>query len=233
MQPRRFDLGSHSFAADPSGLLCWPDQGLAVVSDLHLEKGSAFAARGCLLPPYDTAATLDRLEAALNRLAPATVLCLGDSLHDAEAPARMSAPDRARLAALTARHRWIWIAGNHDPEPPRGWGGSRAAAVEINGVQFRHQAEAESAAVDGPVEISGHFHPVAAVRVRGRRLRARCFAGRGRRLILPAFGSFAGGLNVLDPALGWLLGPAPLVLMLGDGAVHAMPAPRLIPDRPD
>ena len=47
--------------ADPSGALYWPEHGLLAVSDLHLEKGSSYAARGQLLPPYDTAATLARL----------------------------------------------------------------------------------------------------------------------------------------------------------------------------
>ena len=47
--------------ADLSGALFWEEQRLLVVSDLHLEKGSSFAARGVLLPPYDTVATLAAL----------------------------------------------------------------------------------------------------------------------------------------------------------------------------
>ena len=56
--------------ADPAGALYWPEQGLLAVADLHLEKGSSFAARGVLLPPYDTAATLARLAALIARYAP-------------------------------------------------------------------------------------------------------------------------------------------------------------------
>ena len=50
-----------AFEGDPAGALYWPEQGLLAVAELHLEKGSSFAARGVLLPPYDTAATLARL----------------------------------------------------------------------------------------------------------------------------------------------------------------------------
>ena len=112
--------------ADPSGALLWPEQALLVVADLHFEKGSSAARRGSLLPPYDTRATLACLEAALARLAPRTVISLGDGFHDRDASLRLPAEDRARLAALVARHDWIWLVGNHDPRPPTGLGGRSA-----------------------------------------------------------------------------------------------------------
>ena len=40
------------------GALWWEQARLLVVSDLHLEKASSYAARGQMLPPYDTRATL-------------------------------------------------------------------------------------------------------------------------------------------------------------------------------
>ena len=67
---------------DPAGALVWPGAGLLAVADLHLEKGSSFARRGMLLPPWDTVATLDRLVLLLRRWQPRIVVALGDSFHD-------------------------------------------------------------------------------------------------------------------------------------------------------
>ena len=213
--------------ADPSGALLWPAESILAVADLHLEKGSAFAARGRMLPPYDTQATLDRLAELITRVRPARVLCLGDSFHDRRAAERMAPADVDRLRALTARADWLWITGNHDPEPPAGFGGRIEAEAVIGPLTFRHEA------VPGAVgELSGHLHPAAAVSLPpGRRVRERCFATDGAKLILPAFGSFTGGLNVLDAAFDGLLARQFEVLMTVRGRVYRFPCARLSPDR--
>lgn len=212
--------------ADASGALLWPGEGVLAVADLHLEKGSSFAARGRMLPPYDTRATLDRLAAVIERERPSRVLCLGDSFHDRRAGGRITADDAARLRALTAAVDWVWITGNHDPDPPEGLGGRAAAEVRLGPLVFRH--EAQSGAVG---ELSGHLHPAAALALAGRRLRDRCFVTDGAKLILPAFGAFTGGLNVLNPAIAGLLGPNFQVLLTARGRVHRFPRDRLSPDR--
>jgi uncharacterized protein len=209
--------------ADPSGALLWPEQALLVVADLHFEKGSSIARGGSLLPPYDTRATLACLEAALARLAPRTVISLGDGFHDPDACLRLPAEDRARLAALVARHDWIWLVGNHDPRPPAGVGGRSETELEVAGTTFRH---IPAAAPDG-LEIAGHLHPSARVTVRGRRLARPCFVCDGRRMILPAFGSYTGGLDVFDPAIASLFADGFEVALLGDGRVHPLPQARL------
>lgn len=220
-------LNGAGLLADPSGALFWPDRRMLVLSDLHLEKGSAFARAGRFLPPYDTAETLSRIETLIDRIAPEAVVCLGDSFHDGAAADRVSPVDAARITGLTGGRDWIWIVGNHDPEPPARWGGRVAAEISAGPLVFRH--EARPGAVG---EVSGHFHPVAAVRVHGRRLRRRCFAGDGRRLVLPAFGAYAGGLNVLDPALAPVLGRRFTVHALGRDRVFELPSSRLEPDAP-
>jgi len=211
---------------DPSGALWWPDEGLLAVADLHLEKGSGFAARGRMLPPYDTRATLDRLAEAMARLAPRTVLCLGDSFHDLRAAERMHAADRVRLAALATSVDWVWIVGNHDPQAPSGLGGRVAEEVRLGPLVFRHEAVPHAAG-----EVSGHLHPAAAVLLPpGRRVRERCFVTDGAKLILPAFGAYAGGLNVLDPAVRRLLRTPFHAHLIRGGKVHAFPHSRLSPD---
>ena len=205
---------------DRSGAVVWPERRTLVVADLHLEKGSAFAARGQLLPPYDTAATLQSLSEALRRHRPERVICLGDSFHDGEASARLSNGDGDTIRDLTRRHEWIWICGNHDPAPPAQWGGRAMDSFTLGSLVFRHEAEPGAAAAG---EVSGHFHPKAAVKTRAKRVTSRCFVTDGRRLILPAFGAYTGGLNVLDPAIARLFRKGFNVHILGRGRLFTFP----------
>lgn len=216
-----------SLVADPAGALYWPDEGLLAVADLHLEKGSAFAARGVLLPPYDTAATLARLGRLIARYAPRLVIALGDSFHDGGGAARMAGHDRAALGALQQGREWLWIAGNHDPDPAAGIGGQFAAMLALGPLTFRHEPSAEIPSG----EIAGHLHPQARVARRGRAVSRRCFAANAQRLIMPAFGAYTGGLNVRDRAIAMLFGTLDFTAhMLGDSRLYAVAAARCLSD---
>jgi len=210
-----------TLTADLSGTLFWEEQRLLVVSDLHLEKGSSFATRGVLLPPYDTAATLSRLAAVVTRHDPRIVIALGDSFHDRSAHERLSASDREALVALQARRDWIWISGNHDPALPSNLGGTVAAEVAIGQIVFRHEP---TGAVG---EIAGHLHPKARVSTRGRSVERRCFACDGERAVMPAFGAYTGGLNIRDAAFAKIFGtPGFMAHVLGDRRLHSIAAAR-------
>lgn len=208
------------------GGLWWEAERLLVVSDLHLEKGSAFAWRGQMLPPYDTRATLGGLVRLMDSLRPQRVISLGDSFHDNEARMRMHPEDAALILSLTQRCDWTWIVGNHDPAPPDDLGGWTARTVEAGPLVFRH--EPAEGASDG--EICGHLHPCARVAGRGRSLRVRCFATDGRRLVMPSYGAFTGGLNVLDPAVAGLFPGGFMVGAVGRTGVYAAGRERLLPD---
>ena len=209
---------------DPRGALVLPDHGLLIVSDLHLEKGSAAARRGRLLPPYDTAATLDLLAAVIADYRPRVVVSLGDSFHDDGGTQRMPAPYRQRLAALMAGREWIWVAGNHDPAAPAGLPGIVAQEIAVGRLRLRHEPRPGAL----PGEIAGHLHPGATVVQRGRAVRRRCFASDGQRLVMPAFGAFTGALNVLDRAYDGLFRRESLVAhMLGEARVYAVAGHRL------
>ena len=215
------DVADVTFVADLSGALFWEQQSLLVVSDLHLEKGSSFAARGVLLPPYDTVATLSRLAAVIARHDPRTVIALGDSFHDRNAHHRLSQPDREALAALQMRRDWIWISGNHDPALPSDLGGVVASEVAIGPIAFRHEPTGASG------EIAGHLHPKARVSTRGRSMERRCFASDGARAVMPAFGAYTGGLNIRDAAFARIFGsPGFLAHVLGDLRLHTIAASR-------
>lgn len=207
-------LCNETLLPDPSGALLWPAAEAIVVADLHFEKGSSHPG----LPPYDTAATLAALGQVLRQHRPRRVICLGDSFHDGGAARRLDRADRDRLAALVEAHDWLWIAGNHDPAPPA-LGGRVVSEIAIGALCFRH--EAEVTAQSG--EISGHYHPKAYWRARGRSVHGRCFVGDGRRLILPAFGAYAGGLDVRDPAIVRLFPDGCDVHLIARGRITRLP----------
>lgn len=220
-------LNGAAVRLDHSGALFWPDEGLAVVADLHFEKGSSGAVRGRFLPPYDTRTTIGALEEMVRRLAPRRVIALGDSFHDRRAEDRLTPADAARISALTTATDWIWITGNHDPEPPEGLGGRAADVVAVGSLVFRHEPSRGRA----PGEVAGHLHPCARVGVRGRAVRRRAFLSDGQRCILPAFGAYTGGLNVLDEAFRGMFDRVRMIAwMIGDQRVYPVRAPALVGD---
>jgi len=219
-------ISGEDAVCDPAGALFLPAHGLLVVSDLHLEKGSAFARRGIMMPPYDTAATLDRLARVVEAYRPAAVISLGDSFHDVAGARDMPEPFRDRLGVIMDGRDWFWIVGNHDPEPPAGLPGRSVREIAVGNLLFRH--EPAERACDG--EVAGHLHPGARVVRRGRSVRRPCFATDGRRLVMPAFGALTGALNVRDRAFSRLFDwDAFRAYMLGSDRVYPVAGKMLSP----
>ena len=226
------DFMGQQFFCDHEGAMYWPDKDCLIVSDLHLEKGAALASRGSLIPPYDTGATLLRLAKCLDHWQPKTVICLGDSFHREDSAYHLPACYHHQLKALMENRKWIWIAGNHDPHPPAVLGGINLEEIAIGSMIFRHEQVFSRGQADlfenlnG--EISGHLHPVAIIRRQAKRMRRRCFASDQRRLIMPAFGAFTGGLSVLGKAFSGLLDRHKLhVWMLGNQRVYKISGAQL------
>jgi len=202
----------------PSGAMWLEAERILVVADLHLEKGSSYASRGQMLPPYDTRETLGRLEAEVAALIPAAVILLGDTFHDRKSEGRLAADDAERLRGLSRGRRLIWVIGNHDADGPQALPGETADELTLCGLVLRHEPQ------DGvqPGEVAGHLHPAARVRAPRGVVRRRCFVTDAERIVLPAFGAYAGGLNVRDRAFSGLFGRTPLAGALGVGRVHAI-----------
>ncbi|CAN1517325.1 COG1407 Predicted ICC-like phosphoesterases [Caulobacteraceae bacterium] len=209
-----------------SGAMWLPDHRALIVADLHFEKGSAYARRGQLLPPYDTRETLDRLEREVGATTPAVLVFLGDSFHDGAAEDRLARDDAARLAALADGRRLVWVVGNHDADGPRALPGEIIDEMMLGGLLLRHEPQAGLQ----PGEASGHLHPAAKIAGRGGRVRRRCFLTDGGRVILPAFGAYAGGLNVKDAAFAGMFAGRPLAAALGADRVHAIGWTSLVGD---
>ncbi|NBB65815.1 ligase-associated DNA damage response endonuclease PdeM [Pseudomonas sp. ODNR1LW] len=212
-----------------SGALWLPAYRTLVAGDLHLEKGSAYAARGQMLPPYDSRATLDRLEAEIADLAPDTVVLLGDSFHDSKALPRMAIDDRDRLERLAHGREWLWIEGNHDRETlslQTGLASPLAGRVlgemTLGALRLTHEPQPATSEDGRHGEVAGHLHPAARVVGYGRGVWRPCFLTDGSRLLLPAFGAFTGGLNVRDPAISGLFATPPMAGVLGRDKVHAI-----------
>jgi uncharacterized protein len=219
-------LGGMELDPDLSGVLRVPDYDALLVADLHFEKGTSFATRGIHLPPHDTRATLDALEAVLAAHKPKKLIALGDSFHDTRAGERLDPADMARIRKLSDRCEVIWITGNHDDELPEGVGGKTTSELALGPLTLRHIPSPP----DGTLEIAGHLHPVASITRHGRRVRARCFIGDEYRLVMPAFGAFTGGLHVLSPAFAQIFPRSDFTAwMIGTRAVHAFPAAALSP----
>lgn len=204
-----------------------PDAELLVVSDLHFEKGSHFAKRGQFLPPYDTRATLDGVERLMRLTRARRVISLGDAFHDTGAEARMDESDASRLEALCAAADWIWVLGNHDPQPPQRFRGTAEEIAEVAGLVFSH----EPGDHDG-WQIAGHLHPCAVAQKDGRGVRRPAFVTDGHHLVMPAFGVFTGGLNVLDQAFASVFPKGFQTYLCGKSRVYGVPGSSLRSDTP-
>jgi uncharacterized protein len=195
MPPLSF-AGQH-FAICGGTALFWPAQSALIVADLHLEKASWFAARGQMLPPYDSQATLERLAMLIDEVQARHIWCLGDNFHDDDGAARLGDDARALLAELTRRCDWHWITGNHDEHLPPSVGGTIWEERALGGLILRHRATA----ADLRPELSGHFHPKYRAGAHGRGVSRPCFVATATKLILPAFGAFTGGLAANHPEI--------------------------------
>lgn len=210
-----------------SGALWLEREGALVVADLHFEKGSSYAARfGQMLPPYDTRETLDRLDREIALLSPARLIFLGDSFHDGDGEARLAADDYKRLEGLALGRELVWAVGNHDADGPKVLPGEIIDEARIAGLTLRHEP------LPGVQlgEVAGHLHPAAKVSSGRATTRRRCFVTDGQRLVLPAFGAFTGGLNILDAAFSNLFAGPMLAGALGPSRVHAVGMKSLRPD---
>lgn len=215
-----FTLAGAQLMALGSGALWWAEQSLLCVSDLHLGKSERIARRGgAALPPYDTRDTLTRLAADLTLTNARSVVCLGDSFDDLGAALALPEEERLWITRLQAGRRWVWIEGNHDPGPVN-LGGSHLFELPIAPLTFRHIALPGASG-----EVSGHYHPKASVSLRGRSITRPAFLFDSDRLVLPAYGTYTGGLRSRAEALSDLMRPEAQAILTGTNPT-AIPMPR-------
>lgn len=215
-----FTLAGAQLTALSSGALWWGHQRLLCVSDLHLGKSERIARRGgATLPPYDTRDTLTRLAADVAISQAQVVICLGDSFDDLGAALALPEEEQLWIARLQAGRRWVWIEGNHDPGPVN-LGGSHLAELPIAPLTFRHIAQNGASG-----EVSGHYHPKATIQARGRNISRPAFLYDSDRLIMPAYGTYTGGLRSTSDVLCDVMRPEALAILTGKNPI-VLPMPR-------
>lgn len=215
-----FTLSGTRLTALGSGALWWPEQAILVVSDLHLGKSERIARRGgSALPPYDTRDTLTRMAADLARCHARTVICLGDSFDDLAASEALPEEERLWITRLQAGRRWVWIEGNHDPGPLE-FGGAHLAELPLAPLTFRHISLQGASG-----EVSGHYHPKASINAGGRIISRPAFLIDSDRVIMPAYGTYTGGLRSNTAVLSGLMRREAKAIMTGPKPV-AVPMPR-------
>lgn len=215
-----FTFNGAALTALGTGALWWRDESLLCVSDLHLGKSERIARLGgAPLPPYETTETLNRLDSDLAKSQAKTVICLGDSFDDSQAASALSDHHKDQIALLQSGRTWVWIKGNHDPNLPE-LGGSHLHDYHCKDIVFRHIAHPDARA-----EISGHYHPKSSITTRGRRITRPAFLWDQTRIILPAYGTYTGGLHSGDAILTALMSQNAIAILTGPTPV-ALPMVR-------
>ena len=221
----RCQIADVAAVLDMSGALYLPQDQALIVADMHLEKGTAWARRGIFLPPYDTYQTLAALTSVVTLYQPKLLVFLGDSFHDAGGPSRLEHEALHDLSGICAKQETFWITGNHDPEKSDLLPGHSCTELGIGGVRLVH---IPGGSLDHAGEIAGHLHPAASVVGRGRAVKRRCFVTDGHRMVLPAFGSYTGGLNIRDNAFkGMFERKSTVVHVIGEQQIYSLPLPAL------
>ncbi|MEP3299787.1 MAG: ligase-associated DNA damage response endonuclease PdeM [Pseudoruegeria sp.] len=210
-----FRFGGTQLTALPSGALYWPDAKILCVSDLHLGKSERVARLGGpLVPPYESQETLLKLKTDIDKTAPNTVICLGDSFDDALAASKLGPQEMASVSHLQNGREWIWIEGNHDPGPV-GFSGITQSTLNRQELNFCHIGT-----VAPQQEISGHYHPKKTITLKGRRITRPCFLISNSRIIMPAYGTYTGGLNSDNPVFIPLFETPPRIILTGRTAIY-------------
>ena len=177
---------------DGRGCIYWPQKKSLIISDLHLGKARAFDQHGFNLPDYEADETLAKLQTLLAEYQPTRLILLGDSFHTTSSWDELSIKQKNKLSSITqAIPECIWILGNHDPNIPRSLVGLRKQQLSYENIILTHDY-----LVEQRPQIIGHFHPKTKVSLGRKTIRCSCFIQTKNTLILPAFGSFTGGLDI-------------------------------------
>ena len=187
-------LLEHLWTISPSGVAYWPEKKLAVVADLHLSKGAILASSGQFLPPYDSEKTLRKLQDSLTEFEVETLIFLGDSFHDTQGEHYLTEESRSIISIFKKTHTLIWIQGNHDTQE-QVLGESTYSKYQVPPFIFRHEPSDPHSLNEGEFEFSGHLHPKHTLNIQGRKIRRPCFIETENQLIMPAFGSYTGGID--------------------------------------
>ena len=212
-----FYLVGEKLTALCTGSLFWEEMGILCVSDLHLGKTHRLNRIGAgALPPYENIDTLKRLQEDIHNTNPSCVICLGDSFDDPLAEKSLSTNEIDSLKILQKGRDWIWISGNHDPYISCKYG-NYLNSFSKSAITFRHIAlRGENG------EISGHYHPKISVKLSNATVVRACFIADQNKVIMPAYGTYTGGMSVRSEEIKQLVDPSAIVMLTGK-KIRAVP----------
>ena len=211
------NFNNHKFQISKEGILFWFDKQIAIISDLHLEKGSSFGQYGQFIPPYDSEETLKKLLNKIKKYKITKVILLGDTFHDKNALSRMSKRVLILFETFIKKYEVIFVLGNHESN-------IQLENIEflneyvLDGIHFIHQASRKKI-----YQISGHYHPVATIKTGSKKITGKCFVQLNYNLILPSFGVYTGGLNIKNSVFRKIFENEPSVYFLGKKCVYKFP----------
>lgn len=171
------------------------------VADLHLGKAETFQRFGIPVSSQVNQATLHRLSQLCDRVSPSHLVILGDLFHSHVALSTdMMACWAAFCEALKCTHQTTTqlVIGNHDQRLIKALEYENLSCFDqlcIEQLLLTHEPNARS----GWFNLCGHAHPCVRLQTRLDRLRLPCFYldTTQNLLILPSFGEFTGGYEVV------------------------------------
>jgi len=230
-----FEFARLEWRALPSGALFLPAEDLLVVSDLHLGKSYSFASRGQLLPPSEVDLSLDLLVSEVRSSQAARLVCLGDSFHDSASIEGISSSHFDTLESLSDEIEWTWVTGNHDEEILKfseqlPFKDRVVGSLPCGEVLLEHQPPSDIPPDEDPLfRVFGHFHPKMRIMLSGNmKTTGKCFLASEKRLCMPAFGAFAGGLNIENPALSAAVGQTKMTILCRPPNIYRVDPDRIV-----
>ena len=214
---KTINFNNHKFQISKEGILFWFDKQIAIIADLHLEKGSSFGPSGQFLPPYDSEETLTKLSDIIKKHNVQKVILLGDTFHDKNAMRRMSKRVLIVFEKFIKKYEVIFVLGNHENN-------IKLQNIKffneyvLDGIHFVHQASKKNV-----YQISGHYHPVATIKTGSKKITGKCFIQQKYNLILPSFGVYTGGLNIKSRIFKKIFKNEPVIYFLGKRSVYKFP----------
>jgi len=217
----RIDFGGAELCLLPQRAVWWPEERSLLVADVHIGKAVSFRRLGVPVPHGTTAETLGRLTHLVQAHPAERIVFLGDLLHSRHAQGSDSLRE---FAAWRERHtalELVLVRGNHDDRA-----GDPPPSLRVNCVDepFALPSAPRLALCHHPrpragrAVLAGHSHPCTQVGRGFERLRLACFHFGADVGVIPAFGGFTGMHPIVAQA-------GDRVFVVGDNAVHALPAP--------
>ncbi|MFK7852717.1 MAG: ligase-associated DNA damage response endonuclease PdeM [Granulosicoccus sp.] len=194
----KIDCAGEALLLHPERAIYWPAQQTLFVADVHAGKEHTFGRHGIAIPDGISDQSLHRLFKLCDKAEARHLTVLGDFMHTAP---HYDEKWLTSLSTLLDNHPQLSmsiVAGNHDKVEGRSIIDGRVSWFDNVKLQppfvLRHDPGDDSRGF----VLCGHLHPTWRIsHTRRTGLRAPIFWVRKNHAVLPAFGGFTGGVNIV------------------------------------